>query len=225
MARLLLVSIFGCCQPGRLGGGASAGGGKAAAATGGGGGSTASSRSEGDDAMKAPGFAAAIIDPRACAGDLSKAPTNLLEASSRRVLQHSKSSSGAPLDGAAIARYFLDAYFRAIEEKNAAFASDPRIEALLGEEVRLTVAQDKAVYSGRAAVIQRLNKGVERILGMMSKAGKGGEAVVTVEDAVPAGEDKWAIIYAMKVASFKLKFVDEYTIVQGRITSLDRRKK
>ncbi|MEW5300362.1 MAG: hypothetical protein WDW36_003298 [Sanguina aurantia] len=86
-------------------------------------------------------------------------------------------------EGEEVAKQFADAFLRALLSGDKKWGSDPALSALLHENARM-VTHDQQLFSGKTAIIRRLNQGMEQFLRLIgqeeSKAASDTVAAATV---------------------------------------------
>lgn len=145
---------------------------------------------------------------------------SLFEASMRRVELSSRSLSanavGKPdIEDNGIPLRFLEAYITAIKKGNTHFASEPLISEMFGENAKL-IAQDKSTHYGKAAVLRRLDRGMEQIVKMAGKDA----AIPTYELTGPTRNDEGGHVVTclLRRGVSKISFSLEFVIMDGKIT-------
>jgi hypothetical protein len=167
-----------------------------------------------------------ILKPSFSSGNLSDKDTplssarSLFEASMRRVEQNQRSSPGAnrpDSEDQGIPLRFLEAYVTALKDGNTKFASSPAISDMFADSAKL-IAQDKQTYHGKAAVLRRLDKGMETLVKMAGKDA----AIPTYELEGPTQNDEGAHVIkcTLRRGVTKMGFALEFLIIGGKVMSL-----
>jgi hypothetical protein len=155
------------------------------------------------------------------------AARSLFEASFVRVASHEARAAAAggvagseppaDADDGGLPRRFLDAYIEALASGAPGWATAPAFAALFDERATFT-GQDKASTAGKAAVLRRLEKGVETLRQMAGADAAPPEWGVAGPARTERGTHELRCTIRRGVV--KLSFVLDFRIVGGRIARL-----
>eukprot|EP00879_Flechtneria_rotunda_P009821 GHRR01010271.1.p1 GENE.GHRR01010271.1~~GHRR01010271.1.p1 ORF type:complete len:658 (+),score=287.52 GHRR01010271.1:416-2389(+) len=109
----------------------------------------------------------------------------------------SSGSSSESNSSCSVATVFAEAYLAALAAGDAKWASEAAVSSLIHEAAKM-LGLDKQVYTGKAAIVRRLNAGMQQLM-QMAEATLGGRvssgsssSSTTTTNAAPAGEQSSA---------------------------------
>ncbi|KAG2499826.1 hypothetical protein HYH03_002118 [Edaphochlamys debaryana] len=125
----------------------------------------------------APATAAAPIGPAPTAGAPGKAAAAPAAAAATVGVGGAGAEGGSPAEAEALAaaRGFAAAFLRALAAGDVKWGSSPAVGGLFAEDARM-LTHDAQLFSGRTAIIRRLNAGMEQLHKMLGSLPPGGPA-------------------------------------------------
>jgi len=146
---------------------------------------------------------------------------SLFEASAYRVASHEYSDKikrGQPdVDHKGIPDKFLELYLAALKDSNTRWASSPEVAALFADSAKL-VSQDKQSSNGKAAVLRRLDQGVEMLVKMAGKDAAMPDWDVKGPNLTESLTHEYKC--TVRRGALKLSFSLDFMIVGGKIQQL-----
>lgn len=153
-------------------------------------------------------------------GVTATSPRSLIEASALRIAKHQsgKSLPGQPdTDHGGVPDRFLQAYLAALRDFNIRWATESDVADLFADNAKL-ISQDKQTTTGRAAVLRKLDQGVEMLLKMAGKDATMPEWEVKGPTLTEGLAHRYECV--IKRGALKISFIQEFIIVDGKIMQL-----
>lgn len=126
-----------------------------------------------------------------------------------------------------VASTFANKFLQAIWDRNTKWANDADVFGLFTDNARM-IASDNQRFTGKTAILRRLNTGVEQLVGLLDKHVGDHDmkdmAKPTVKVVVPDKKRPGyvTVTYTLKWGMRKFTFLDEFLVSDGKVRKLKR---